>query len=327
MRVFSQVFMHRLLVFLLLFGTLAASGTAWAQSARSRLVVVLSGELSGVYYPVGSALASLFVQKLPNTTVVLQVTRGAVNNLELLQSGRGTVGPALADTVLAAWKGIPASGFSRPAEKLRALAPLHDTYLHVVASRRSGVRIVADMKGRRIAVGPQGSGTELNARALLRALGLTYNDFSRVEFVSFNQAVDLMLNDQIDVMIQSSGLGAPSIQRLVAGTEVFFLAVPELIIDRMGSRVYTVSAIPAQSYGQQHVMVPTVSIPNILMTHADVSADLVYDLTRAFHQGLESLRKAHPATAGMPPGIQLTDLPVPWHPGALRYYREIGVLD
>ena len=75
--------MHRLLVFLLLFGTLAASGAAWAQSARSRLVVVLSGELSGVYYPVGSALASLFVQKLSNTTVVLQVTRGAVNNLEL----------------------------------------------------------------------------------------------------------------------------------------------------------------------------------------------------------------------------------------------------
>ena len=323
------VFMRRLVFFFLSFCMAGFIQQARADTDvhRKPVIVVLTGSFSGVYYPVGNLLAKVFAQALPETRVVVQVTRGAVENLSLLQAGRGTVAPAMADVVLAAWRGNSQAGFTKSYDQLRVMAMAHDTYMHVITSKQSRIHSLHELAGKRIAVGPRSSGTELNVRALLRSVGLTYQDFIRVEYVSFNEAVDLMLSDQIDVIFQASGLDSKAIRRLSLATEVNFLPVSAQIIERMGSVVYEQGVIPAGIYTGQVDPVPTVVVPNLLMTHASVSDGTVYALTRAYLQSVQGLRGSHKAleTLQIESRQRLTDLPLPWHPGALRYYREMGM--
>lgn len=151
---------------------LAGAALAAAHAQSPTFINVLTGGPSGVYYPVGVALSQIYAKDIPNVRATAQVTRASAENLNLLQSGRGEVAFTLADTLSDAWKGHEEAGFKQKLDKLRGMAGLYNNYIQIVANADSGIRTLADLKGKRVSVGAARSGTELNAREILKAAGL-----------------------------------------------------------------------------------------------------------------------------------------------------------
>jgi hypothetical protein len=207
------------------------------------------------------------------------------------------------------------------------VAAIYSNYIQIVASADSGVRTIADLKGKRISVGAPGSGTELNARAIVRAAGMSYDDFSKVEYLSFSESVELIKNRQLDVTLQSAGLGVASLRDLAASLRIVVVPIPAGIVKNVGRPVYQQAIIPAGTYDGQVEDVETASIRNVLVTHDNVPDDVVYRMTKTLFENLDRLVAAHVAAEGISRERASENLPVPLHPGAAAYYREVGLLE
>jgi hypothetical protein len=306
----------------LVLALVAASVPAHAQ----QFINVLTGGTSGVYYPLGVALANIYAKAIPDAKSSAQSTKASVENLSLLQSDRGEIAFTLGDTLSQAWRGDTEVGFSKKLDKLRDVAAIYTNYVQIVATADSGIKSLADLKGRRMSVGSAKSGTELNARAVLKAAGISYGDLGKVEYLDFGASVDLMKNRQLDVALISAGLGVSAIRDLATSVEIVMVPVPPDIIAKIGDPAYQPAIIPAHTYGGQNEDVPAISIQNYLVTSSELKPDLVYAMTKAIFDNLDTLVAAHSAAKA----IALADAPkpgpVPLHEGAERFYKEKGVL-
>src|SRR6185369_7142857 len=188
--------------------------------AADQFINVLTGGTSGVYYPLGVALANAIGKSMPQLKTSVQATKASVENLNLLQAGRGEIAFTLGDSLSDAWKGNEEAGFKTPLKKLRGIAAIYPNYIQIVARADAGIKTLADLKGKKISVGAPKSGTELNARAVLHAAGIEYKDFARVEFLAFGESVELIKSRQLDVTLQSVGLGAASIRELSTAMKI-----------------------------------------------------------------------------------------------------------
>ncbi|WP_137388436.1 TAXI family TRAP transporter solute-binding subunit [Rhodoligotrophos defluvii] len=308
------------------FATAAAALSFPTRGSAAEFINIATGGTSGVYYPLGVALSKVYGSVLPDAKISVQATKASVENLNLIQAGRAEVAFSLGDAVADAWNGEKEAGFNNKLTKLRAIGGLYNNYVQIVASEASGIKTLADLKGKRISVGAPRSGTELNARAVLGAAGLTYDDFSKVEYLPFGESVDLMKNRQLDVTLQSAGLGVSSIKDLATSIPIVVVPVPQDVVEKIGNPAYQPSVIPAGTYEGQPADVPAVAITNILVTREDLSEDTVYQLTKSMFDHLSDLVSAHSAAKGIDPNKAAKNLPIPLHPGAERYYKETGVL-
>jgi TRAP transporter TAXI family solute receptor len=194
--------------------TAVAAATCLASAAYAAdFINVLTGGTSGVYYPMGVALSQIYGKVLPGAKVSVQATKASAENLNLLQAGKGEVAFTLGDALSDAYKGDAEAGFATPLKRLRGIAGIYPNYIQIVASADSGIKTLADLKGKRVSVGAPKSGTELNARAVLKAAGLSYKDLAKVEYLPFGESVELMKNRQLDVTLQSAGRCAISAPR------------------------------------------------------------------------------------------------------------------
>jgi TRAP transporter TAXI family solute receptor len=314
----------RLLAAALGMGAALVASTVAAQSTQ--FINVLTGGQSGVYYPVGVALSQIYAKDIPNVRSTAQVTRASAENLNLLQSGRGEVAFTLADALSDAWKGNEEAGFKQKLDRLRGISGLYNNYIQIVANADSGIRTLADLKGKRVSVGAARSGTELNAREILKAAGLSYSDLGKVEYLPFGESVELMKNRQLDATLQSAGLGVASIRDLATAIKIVVIPVPPEVVAKVGDPAYQPAVIPANTYTGQTADVPTAAIPNFLVTHSGVPDDLVYRMTKAMYDNLDTLYAAHNAARAIKRDNALKGMPVPLHPGAERYYREVGLI-
>ncbi|MBA3597392.1 MAG: TAXI family TRAP transporter solute-binding subunit [Methylibium sp.] len=304
----------------------AAALTSMAVSAQQQFINVLTGGQSGIYYPIGVALSQVYAKAIPDVRATAQVTKASAENLNLLQAGRGELALSLADALSDAYKGNADAGFNTPLTKLRALSATYNNYIQIVANADSGIRTLADLKGKRVSVGAARSGTELNARAVFRAAGLTYDDLAKVEYLPFGESVELIKNRQLDATLQSAGLGVASIRDLATSVKIVVIPVPADIVAKIGNAAYQPGVIPANTYGGQTEDIPTTVIANFLVTHTGVSDDLAYQMTKAMYENLDSLYAAHNAAKAIKRENAAKGAPVPLHPGAERYYREVGII-
>src|ERR1700759_2531168 len=199
-----------------------------------QFVNVLTGGTSGVYYPLGVAIGKIFSDKLPNVKTQVQATKASVENLVLLQQGRGEIAFALGDSLKAAWDGDEEAGFKAKLDKLRTLGAIYPNYIQVVATADSGIKTLMDLKGKSLSVGAPKSGTELNSRAILAAAGLSYKDLGKVEYLPFAESVDLMKTRQLAATLQSAGLGVASLKDLSASGDITVVSVPKQVVDKIG---------------------------------------------------------------------------------------------
>ncbi len=307
-------------------GLAAALITTGAAHAQQQFVTVLTGGTSGVYYPLGVALSKVYGDNIPNARTSVQSTKASAENLNLLQAGRGEVGFSLGDAVSAAWTGNEEAGFKTKLDKLRGLAGIYTNYIQIVASADSGITSLADLKGKRVSVGAPRSGTELNARAIFKGAGMSYDDLGKVEYLPFGESVELMKNRQLDATLQSAGLGVASIRDLANAIKIVVIPVPAEVIAKIGDAAYQPVTIPANTYDGQGTDVQTAGIRNILVTHAGVPDDVVYGMTKSMFENLDQLVAAHAAAKAIKAEGAADNLPLPLHPGAERYYREAGLL-
>ncbi|TWC55280.1 hypothetical protein FBY04_11040 [Pseudomonas sp. SJZ080] len=310
------------------FALLAAATLAVATAAQAAPVFIniLTGGTSGVYYPIGVGLSQIYNDGIPGVKTSVQATKASVENLNLLQAGRGELALALGDSVADAKNGVEDAGFSAPLTKLRAIAGAYPNYIQIVASKESGIKTLADLKGKTISVGAPKSGTELNARAIFKAAGLSYEDMGKVQYLPFAESVELIKNRQLDATLQSSGLGMAAIRDLSSVMPLNYVAIPTEVVEKIGNPAYQGAMIPANTYDGQPEAVPTVAITNILVTRADVSDEVAYEMTKLLFENLTRLGNSHSAAKDIKLENAAKNLPIALHPGAERYYKEKSAL-
>jgi len=304
---------------------IAAASAMLAPAAKAQQSIgVLTGGTSGVYYPLGVALGKIYGEKIANVKAQVQATKASVENLILLEQGKGEIAFTLGDSLKAGWDGDEDAGFKAKLGKLRAIAAIYPSYIQLVASKDSGIKTVTDLKRKSLSVGAPKSGTELNTRAILKAAGMTYADIGKVDYLPFAESVDLMKNGQLAATLQSAGLGVASLRDLSNAMDVTVVSVPKAIVDKMGPPFMSVR-IPANTYKSQDKDVETAGVANYLVTHAGVSDELAYQMTKLLFESLSELGAAHAAGKEIKLENAMAGVPIPLHPGAQRYYREKGL--
>ncbi|MBC2886235.1 TAXI family TRAP transporter solute-binding subunit [Ochrobactrum sp. CM-21-5] len=294
-----------------------------AQAQAQEFINILTGGTSGVYYPLGVAMEKIY-SSIPDARPSVQATKASIENINLINSGRGEVAFTLGDSLRDAYEGNEEAGFKKKLTNLSTLAAIYPNYVQIVASKESGIKTLADLKGKRLSVGAPKSGTELNARTILKAAGLSYDDLGKIEYLPFAESVELMKNRQLDATLQSSGLGVASLRDLANSVAINVVEIPADVIEKIGAP-YQVNTIPADTYTGQDKDVTTASVINYLIVRPDLDEELVYQMTKRLFENLDQLAAAHSSAKAIKLDKSTITSPVPVHPGALRYYKEKGI--
>jgi len=308
------------------YGLLAAAVTLAPIGAQAeQFINILTGGTGGVYYPLGVAISKIYAEKIKDSKPSVQSTKASVENLNLIQTGKGELGFTLGDSLADAWNGNAEVGFKAKLDKLRTVAAIYPNYIQIAAMKDSGIKSLADLKGKRLSVGAPKSGTELNARAILNGAGMSYNDLGKVEYLPFNESVELMKNRQLDATLISAGLGVSAIRDLCASVACVIVEIPKSVVDKIGAP-YQSATIPGGTYPGNDADVTAAAVQNYLVTGAGLSNDLVYQMTKDLFDSLPTLQAAHAAAKAIKLETAGKGSPVPLHPGAEKFYKEKGVL-
>lgn len=313
--------MKKLGISALLAASLALTGTA---AVAQQQLSIATGGTGGVYYPIGGGLAELINRHVNGYSAVAEVTGASVENMALIHSGDSDIAIALGDTVSQAYKGE--GPFQNRKVNVRALASVYPNAVQIVLPGNSTIQSLADLKGKRVSVGAPGSGTEVNARVLLEANGITYRDLAAAQRLNFNETADALRDGDIDAGIWSVGPPTSSIMNLAASRNIRLLSLsPEEVAKaREIEPIFAEFTLAKGIYDGVTSDVRTVGIPNVLAVNANMSNELAYQLTKQLYERINDLIAIHPAAKDTTVEFTLGSSPVPLHPGALRYYEEIG---
>jgi TRAP transporter TAXI family solute receptor len=308
---------------------LAAAGCGAAPHGRPTSIA--SGAVGGIYQPIAAAIARI-ARETPGLDLPLTVeaTGASVANVQLLGDGRVQLALAQNDIAYYAFQGTALQALrGRARSDLRAILSIYPEYVHVVAAARPAAAIasVADFRGKRVALGPEGSGTEQNALQVLEAHGLKPADLARGERIDTAEAVTRMRAGQLDGAFFTVGAGSGLIRELLAEGHGRLVPVPRAEITRLRAKVpfYWLDEIPAGTYPSQADAVSSPSLRVLLLTTAETEEAAVYGLTKALIDNLPTLQAAHPAARTLSTDSVLRVVTVPVHPGALRLYRERNI--
>ena len=295
--------------------------------ARLRLSVA-TGPTGGVYYVYGGGIAKVISAHVPNVDATAEVTNASVQNLKLLRDGQVDLALTLATTAAdaAAGQGAFAQVGRVP---VAALAVLYTQYTHLVTLERTDIRRLADLRGRVVALGGPGSGTEDIAMRILRAAGVDPRRDIRAQGLGVNAAADALKDGKVDAFFWSSGLPAGALLDLASTPGRSMHLVPnddalEALRRAHGEGLYHRAEIPAGAYPGLDRPVGTVGTTTLLAVDRGMPEPLAYDITRALFQYQHELEAIHPEAANLTMRTAATGAPVPYHDGAERAYREAG---
>lgn len=301
------------------------TGIAWAQSQLS----IATGGTGGVYFPTGGAYAELINNYLDGYTATAEVTGASVENVGLIARGDSDIALALADTVYQAYQGTGRfdGQEGRPGRlaNLRALGSAYPNAVHLVTIAGSGVESLADLRGRRVSVGAPGSGTEVSAKTIMDANGLTYDDIDE-QLLNFNETADALRDGQIDAGFWSVGPPTSSILSLAETRDIVIvsLSADEVANALAAEATFAAYTIPAGTYQGQDEGVSTIGTPNVIVVAAEMDEQLAYDFLAALYGNIADVIAVHPSANDTTPEFALGATPIPLHQGALRYYEDQG---
>jgi uncharacterized protein len=304
--------------------TVAAILALAAPAVAQQQLSVATGGTGGVYFPIGGGIAELINNHIEGYSAVAEVTGASVENMGLISRGDSDFALALADTVIQAHSGTGAFE-GRQLPELRALASIYPNAIQIVALADSGITSLADLRGKRVSVGAPGSGTEVNAQSILTSNGITYDDI-RAERLNFNETADALRDGDIDAGFWSVGPPTSSIMNLAAtrGIVLIPLSAEEIANARGDEPAFAPYTLHAGMYDGMDADVATIGIPNALVVHEDMDEELAYQVTKTIFEFVDELRAIHPAANDTTVEFTMESTPIPLHPGAIRYFEEIG---
>lgn len=303
----------------------AASMLSVALPASAQQLSIATGGTGGTYYPMGGGFAEMINNHIEGAQATAEVTGASVENMGLIMRGDADMALALADTVYQAYTGT-GDFEGRQIEDTRALASLYPNAIQLVTLAESDVHSIADLEGKRVSVGAPGSGTELNARALLEANGISYDDFTP-QRLNFNETADAIRDGDIDAGFWSVGPPTSSIMNLAATRDIRLVGLSdeEIANAQEDVAVFARYSLGENLYEGMDEAVQTIGIPNVLVVNAAMDEELAYQLTQLLFEQTDELIAVHPAANDTTIEFTLESTPVPLHPGTIRYLEETGV--
>lgn len=303
------------------------SSLAQSSAAKVDRLSIGTGAIGGIYHVLGGGMAKLLREKLGGIDVTAETTNASVDNMRLVGTKQADIGFGTSVAIVQGVKGDgPFKGVKYP---VAGLANIYPQYLWAVTVEGTGIKTLADLKGKRVSTSNPGSGSELDAVNLLKAVGLGLNDIKR-ERLPPQQAADALKDRRIDALLHTAGQRQPAWEDIAntPGTTIKFLDTSAAVAGlqkEWGDTVYLNLLLPKGTYKGQDADVPMVGGGNSLFVREDLSDDLVYRITKILMENLDELAKVHPEVRN----IKLeaaAKTPVPLHSGAARYYKEKGLV-
>jgi uncharacterized protein len=296
--------------------------------AQSKKLSIGTADTAGVYYIFGGGIAKLISTSIPNTQATAEVTPGAVDNVKLLQNNSVDLAFTKSDIAAEGLKGIgPFAGLGKT--EIRLIANLYPDIAHVVVTPGSGINRVEDMKGKRISTSAPGSGHEMMALKILEAAGVEIKDFRR-ERVSLAESVNAFKDRKIDGFFFATGLPAAGMLDLAATPGLSYRILDmttylKRINDKHGP-IYIESLIPKGTYTKLDQDVHTLGVPVLFVTTAAMDENLIYQITKMMFEKQPELVAVHKQAKELSLKSAVSVPAVPFHPGAIKYYKEQGVM-
>jgi TRAP transporter TAXI family solute receptor len=308
-------------------GVVIAAGLAFAQAPA--FFRIGTGGTAGTYYPIGGLIANA-ISNPPQLVSTAVASNGSVANVNAIVGGAAESGFVQADVAYWAFSGTGVFQGKPKVEDLRSIANLYPESVHLVVRKAANVKGIADLKGKKVSLDEPGSGTLLNARAILAAFGVTEKDI-KSEFVKPNQAAELMKDGSLDAFFFTGGFPAAAISELAStgsGIDILPIAGPEVEKLQKDSPFFATDEIPAGTYKDVGA-VKTIAVGAHWVTSAKISPDTVYAVTKALwsDKSRATLDAGHAKGKAIRKETALSGLQgVPLHPGAERFYKEAGLL-
>lgn len=321
--------MKKLFLFMACFGLVLGFFLSPAQ-ARMKFVTIGTGGITGVYYPTGGAIAKMVNKKRDayHLRCTVESTGGSVFNINAVLSGDLEFGIAQSDRQYQAWKGLAEWKDKGPQKDLRACFSIHPESVTLVAAVDAGINDIRDLKGKRVNIGNPGSGQRQNSIDALTAVGLDYTKDIKAESVKAAEAPGLLQDGRIDAFFYTVGHPSGAIKEATAGKRLVKI-VPITGIDNLFKKYpyYAPSMIPVKFYprAQNKEDVKTFGVKATFVTSAKVPADVVYAITKEVFDNFDEFKKLHPAYSVLTKKSMLQGLSAPIHPGAMKYFKEVGL--
>ena len=317
--------MRRLIISGVIFVLIFSFSLAWAQ--KSVRLSIATGGTGGVYYPMGGGMANILSKYIPYLEATAEVTTASVDNCLLIGRGKVDLAFIMADTGWDAYTGREKFKEKIP---LRTVAVLYPNNMHVVTVEGKGIEKVRDLKGKRVSTGAPGSGTEIMALRVIEAYGLDPNKDMTRDKLSVAESAGALKDGKIDAFFWVGGLPTAAVTDLGAtpGVKMKLIshadAVPKMR-EKYGP-LYVKGMIPAKTYPGQSVDVPISVVWNLLVCHENMKENVVYDILKTTFDHKPELVASHSDAKYIslePQGAGGS--PIPFHPGAIRYFAEKGL--
>ena len=296
----------------------------WAQT---KSLAIGTGPTGGVYYPLGGGIAALISKHIPGANATAETSPGGVDNLRLLHAGKIELGLAGPDHVWDASQGKLRGLGEKVA--VRTIAALFSNFMHIVTVESTGIRTIADLKGKRVSTGPPGSGTEVKGLRVLEARGVTVKDLRGQDRLNVSESAGALKDKKIEAFLWNSGVPTAAVLDLAASPGIKMRLVPngEAVAPMVAKygKFYFVGTIGKDTYPGLTEDVPVAAEMHLLVAHERLDEKLVYQITKVLLEHTPELVAIHPAAKEISLKSAVVGSPVAFHPGAVRYYKEKGI--
>ncbi|AEG94505.1 TAXI family TRAP transporter solute-binding subunit [Ramlibacter tataouinensis] len=307
-------------------GLLAGLGLAFAVQAQN--ISIATGGTGGVYYPMGGGLAAVLSKHVPGMQATAEVTGGSVDNLKLIGSGKPYVGFSMSDAALDALQGEDKfKGNKVPVSTLMVLYP---NRMHLVSIEGKGVNKFGDLKGKRVSTGSPGSATEVMAFRLIEAAGLDKDKDMKRERLSVAESVNALKDGKIDAFFWVGGLPTAAVSDLAntPGTKLKMIDHAELVpaMNKKYGNLYVQDTIPKDVYKGMDGDNKQATVMNILVAHQNMDEKTAYNIVKTIFDKKADMVAVHKEAENFKYENQKKEAsPIPWHPGAVKYFAEKGI--
>ena len=308
--------------------TVSAALVAGAAMGQGLNIAIATGGTGGVYYPLGGGMANVLSKYVPGVQATARVTGGSVDNLKLIGSQQSEVALVMVDAALDALKGV--DKFKGNPVAVRTLMVLYPNRMHVVSVEGRGIEKMSDLKGKRVSTGSPGSATEVMAFRVIEAAGLDKDKDMKRERLGVAESVNALKDRKIDAFFWVGGLPTAAVTALGATPNVKIKLIDHAdTVDKMNakySNLYTTGVIPAKTYPGQDKDAQIATVWNILVVHEKMANDVAYNIVKTIFEKRDELATVHKEALNLKLENQKqANSPVPFHPGATKYFSEKGV--
>jgi TRAP transporter TAXI family solute receptor len=282
---------------------------------------------TGVLYSVGAAIANLWDTEIDYVSASSQASGGGIDNLGLVTDGEAQVSIAISSNCYECLNGVGTfAGYAY--EDLKVIGGLYFNPNHVVVTEKSGITDLASVKGKHFAVGVAGSSIGGECQNHFTSAGLKYPDDINCEYINFGDAVDMLQNGNLDGAWIMAGVPAAAVtQATTAGCEILEIGDDVIADLKKDFPWYAPFTIPAGTYPNQNEDIQTSAVKMVMFCRGDLDEQAVYDLTKTLWENIDKLGETQAPLKGLTPAAAVQDIAdLPLHPGAERYYKEIGVI-